>query len=58
MVVHATNKMSSTLDGWIYWQFVTHALLITIKYKQYTAIVALHNLLTTVAHALGFLWPH
>jgi hypothetical protein len=33
---------------------VTHALLITINYKQYSAIVHLHQLPPTVAHALGY----
>jgi hypothetical protein len=46
--------MTSTSDDWIYYQLVTHALLITLTSKQYSAIVDLHNLPTTVAHALGF----
>jgi hypothetical protein len=34
---------------------VTHALLLTINYKQYTAIVVdLHFIQLSVAHALGF----
>jgi hypothetical protein len=34
---------------------VTHAILITIKYKQYSAIVHLHQVQFAVANALGFL---
>jgi hypothetical protein len=33
---------------------VTHSLLITLKYRQYSAIADLHTLYSTVAHALGF----
>jgi hypothetical protein len=33
---------------------VTHSLLITLKYKQYSAIADLHRLQFTVANALGF----
>jgi hypothetical protein len=37
---------------------VTHSLLITLTYKQYSATAQLHHLLTTVAHALGLLCLH
>jgi hypothetical protein len=33
---------------------VTHSLLITLKYRQYSAIADLHTFQFTVAHALGF----
>jgi hypothetical protein len=33
---------------------VTHALLITLTYWQYSAIADLHTFQFTVAHALGF----
>jgi hypothetical protein len=33
---------------------VTHSLVITLKYKQYSVIADLHRLQFTVAHALGF----
>jgi hypothetical protein len=52
LVVHATNKMGSSSDDWFYEQLVTHSLLITLTYKQYSAIAGLHNLQNTVARAL------
>jgi hypothetical protein len=33
---------------------VTHSLLITLKYRQYSSIADIHNLHFTAAHALGF----
>jgi predicted deacylase len=35
-------------------QLVTQSLVVTLIYKQCTAIVDLHRLQSTVAHALGF----
>jgi hypothetical protein len=53
-VVHATKMTGSSLDDGIYYQLVTHSLLITITHKQYSAITHLQHLQFTVAHALGF----
>jgi hypothetical protein len=54
LVVHVTSKTGSSSDDWIYWQFVTHTLLITRKHRQYSTIAHLHTFQFTVAHALGF----
>jgi hypothetical protein len=48
-----TNKTGSSSDDWIYYQVVIHLFLITLKYRLYSAISHLHNLQSTVAHALG-----
>jgi hypothetical protein len=53
-VVRVTNNLRNTSDYWIYYTSVTLALLITLKYQQYSAIVHLHQLQFTVANALGF----
>jgi hypothetical protein len=34
--------------------FVTHTLLVTLKYRQYSGIADLHTFEFTVAHTLGF----
>jgi hypothetical protein len=52
--VYVTNKMGSSLDDWIYCQLVTHSLIITLKYRPYSAISCLHNLQFTIAHTLEF----
>jgi hypothetical protein len=48
------NWVRSSSDDWIYYQLVTHSLVITLKYRQYSAISRLHNLQFTIAHTLGF----
>jgi hypothetical protein len=53
-LVRVTNKRTSASADWIYYISVTLALLITINCKQYTVIVHLHQIPTTVANALGF----
>jgi hypothetical protein len=45
--VYATNKTGSSSDDWIYYQAVTHSLIITL-------IHSLYQLNSAVAHALGF----
>jgi hypothetical protein len=52
--VYATNKTGSSSDDGIYYQVVTHSLLITLTQWQYNAVSHLHQLKFTVAHALGF----
>jgi hypothetical protein len=52
-VVHATNMTGSSLDDGIYYQF-GYTLLFTLTHRQYSTISVLHQLLFTVAHALGF----
>jgi hypothetical protein len=51
--VHVTNKTGSSSNDWIYYQLVTHSLVITFKYSLCSVISHLHNLQSTVAHALG-----
>jgi extradiol dioxygenase family protein len=46
--VYAT-KTGSSSDDWIYWQLVTHLLLITLTHWQYSTVSHLHNLQFTVA---------
>jgi hypothetical protein len=53
-MVHASKMTGSNSDDWIYSHLVTHAHLITRAYKQYSVIVHLYILQTTVAHALRF----
>jgi hypothetical protein len=54
MVVYATKiKVLFWMIGFISTWF-THSYLITLTYRQYSAIAHLHHLQTTVAHALGF----
>jgi hypothetical protein len=58
MMVHVTNNYGiRRMIGFINTS-VTHALLIPLISKRYSAIVDLHNLQFTVANALGFLWFH
>jgi hypothetical protein len=52
--VYATNKTGSSSDDWIYYQMVTHSLLITLIHRLYNGVSHLHQLESTVAHALGF----
>jgi hypothetical protein len=52
----ATNSLSYGAADLL--QLVTHSHFIKLIFKQYSAIVDLHNLPTTVAHGLGFLWLH
>jgi hypothetical protein len=52
--VYATDKTGSSSDDWIYYQVVTHSLLITLIHRLYSALSHLHQLKFTVAHALGF----
>jgi hypothetical protein len=47
--VRVTYKKVFGLDDWIYW----HLIDTTRNYRQYSAIAHLHNLQSTVAHALG-----
>jgi hypothetical protein len=42
-------RMIAFISSW-----VTHTLLITLKYRLYSAITVLHTLQVTVAHALAF----
>jgi hypothetical protein len=57
-MVHVTNNYGiRRMIGFITTS-VTHALLITTKYQQYSAIVHLHQSQFTVANALGFLCFH
>jgi hypothetical protein len=53
-VVHATNKMGSSWDDWIFTSWVTHSLLVTLTHRQYSAIADIHTFQFTVAHAIGF----
>jgi hypothetical protein len=52
--MYATNKTGSSSDDCIYYQLVTHSLIITLKHRQYSAMSSLHQLQFTFAHALGF----
>jgi hypothetical protein len=52
--VYATNKTGSSSDDWIYYQVVTPSLIITRTHRLYSAVSHLHQLQSTVAHALGF----
>jgi hypothetical protein len=52
--VYATNKTGSSSDDRIYYELVTHSLVITSRCSLYSAVSHLHNLQSTVAHALGF----
>jgi extradiol dioxygenase family protein len=52
--VYATNKTGSSSDDWIYYQVVTHSLLITLTHRLYSFISRSDTLQSTVAHALGF----
>jgi hypothetical protein len=52
--MYITIKTGSSSDDWIYYQLVTHSLVITLKYRLYSAISRLHQLQFTFAHALGF----
>jgi hypothetical protein len=52
--LYVTDKTGTSSDDWIYYQLITHSLVITLKYRQYRAISSLHQLQFTVAHALGF----
>jgi hypothetical protein len=47
-------NLRNTSDDWIYYELVTHALLITVTSKQYSTIVHLHQLQFAVPNALGF----
>jgi hypothetical protein len=47
-------KTGSSSDDWIYYQLVTHSVVITLTHRQYGAVSHLHRLQFTVAHALGF----
>jgi hypothetical protein len=49
-----TNKTGSSSDECIYYNFQLQPLLITLTYRQYSAIAHLHHLQITVAHAVGF----
>jgi hypothetical protein len=55
--VLVTNKTGSSLDDWIYYQLVTYSLVITLKYRQYSAISHLQQLQFTITHTLGFSVP-
>jgi hypothetical protein len=52
--VYATNKTGSSSDDWIYFQVVTHSLIITLLQWLYSFISRTDTLQSTVAHALGF----
>jgi hypothetical protein len=52
--VYATNKTGSSSDDWIYYQLVTHSLIIALTHRQYSVISRLYTLLFTVANPLGF----
>jgi hypothetical protein len=52
--VYATDKMGSSSDDWLYYQVVTHSLLITLIHRLYNAVSHIHQLKSAVAHALGF----
>jgi hypothetical protein len=52
--IYVANKTGSSSDDWIYYQLVTHSVVIILIYRQYSAISHLHQLQFTVAHALGF----
>jgi hypothetical protein len=53
-VLHVTKMTGSSLDDWIFLALWLQPLLITLKYKQYRAIIDLHTFHFTIAHALGF----
>jgi hypothetical protein len=52
--VYATNKTGSSSDDWIYYQVVTHSLLISLIHSLYRFIFRSDTLQSTIAHALGF----
>jgi hypothetical protein len=52
--MYITNKMGSSSDEWIYSQLVIHSLIITRKHRLYSTVSHLHQLQSTIAHALGF----
>jgi hypothetical protein len=49
--VRAMKIMDSRLDDCIYWHFDYN---LSPNYNQYSTITDLHNLQSTVTHALGF----
>jgi hypothetical protein len=47
--VYATNKMDSSLDDWIYYQLVTHSLIITLNTDN-TALSLIYTLCSSPLH--------